>query len=119
MVLDETEYHQEILRSFAPHVVTSSTLTQPSGEHELVDVESEMQLMSPSEPSELDKNICFRRSFEQVFRGRYESDGPIDRWLKMMTDETIVNNERARRYAISESNGKNTIINNCENVFTF
>uniref|UniRef100_A0AC34G9D9 Uncharacterized protein n=1 Tax=Panagrolaimus sp. ES5 TaxID=591445 RepID=A0AC34G9D9_9BILA len=72
-----------------------TTLTQHSAEDSVEDSveeeeESEMQFMQASDPSEFEKNVKFRHSFETVFKGKYEVNGEIDQWLKNMTNERLV-----------------------------
>uniref|UniRef100_A0A914PSA0 Protein translocase subunit SecA n=1 Tax=Panagrolaimus davidi TaxID=227884 RepID=A0A914PSA0_9BILA len=90
-----TKYKQDKFQFLFLKKTTEEEYYDDSDEEE---EESEMQFMQASEPSEVERNVQFRHSFEKHFKGRYDINGPIDRWLKMMTDESIVVGKRAGNY---------------------
>uniref|UniRef100_A0A914QQ86 Uncharacterized protein n=1 Tax=Panagrolaimus davidi TaxID=227884 RepID=A0A914QQ86_9BILA len=91
---EEFQYQPQNYAPISKTLTTEDEYYDDSDEEE----ESEMQFMQSSEPSEFERNVQFRHDFEKYFKGRYDEDGPTDQWLKMMTDESIVDGKGTGNY---------------------
>uniref|UniRef100_A0AC35F0F3 Uncharacterized protein n=1 Tax=Panagrolaimus sp. PS1159 TaxID=55785 RepID=A0AC35F0F3_9BILA len=106
---EEFQYQPQRLQNYAP---ISKTLTT---EEEYYDAsnkeeESEIQFIQASEPSEFEKNVKFAHDFEKHFKGRYDENGPIDLWLKMMTDKSNYQQQQQQSHRYYVKDDDNEII---------